>query len=83
MGNDLQRILKNALANLNDEQRKDHDECIAEGYKDEFCPKCGELFLANVHFVRCYAKDCPMSNGKTLLDMWKEQIEKDADETVS
>jgi ribosomal protein S27AE len=76
------KILADALSNLNDEQRKDYDECIKRGYKDEFCPKCGSLFLANIHFIRCSANDCPMSNGKSLLDMMSEIIKKEGDEAI-
>ena len=43
-----------------------------EGYKDEFCPECGRLFMAHEHFIRCDKvrhKECPMHDGKpSLLD---------------
>lgn len=50
-----------------------HAEAIAEGYKDETCPKCGTLFEAHIHFIRCDAESCPMKSTKdtrTLLDMF-------------
>jgi len=33
-----------------------HDEAIAAGYKDETCPRCGKLFEAQIHFIRCDAE---------------------------
>lgn len=32
--------------------------------KDEVCKKCGTLFEAHIHFVRCDAPDCPMRSTK-------------------
>jgi uncharacterized C2H2 Zn-finger protein len=46
------------------------DQAIAEGYKDEACPKCGAVFEAQIHFIRCDAKPCPMvstQEPRTLL----------------
>ena len=45
-------------------------EAIQEGYNDEFCEKCGTVFLAHHHFVRCDKADCPMKEkgGKSLLE---------------
>jgi hypothetical protein len=63
------------IKKLSPEKLEDHDNCIKKGYKDEICPKCNTIFLANVHFVRCDEKPCPMSNGKSLLDMILEQID--------
>ena len=37
-------------------------EALARGYKDETCPKCGAIFKAHIHFVRCEAKPCPMAS---------------------
>ena len=37
-------------------------EALAEGYKDETCPKCGIEFKAYIHFVRCDADRCPMKS---------------------
>ena len=82
MNNNSKKIIAEAISKMDSEQRKDYDECIKKGYKDEFCSKCNQLFLANVHFIRCADPNCPMSNGKSLLDMWKEQLDKDADEKV-
>jgi hypothetical protein len=41
-----------------------HDEAIAAGYKDEMCPKCGTLFAAQIHFIRCDAEPCPMKSTR-------------------
>ena len=48
-----------------------YQESIAEGYTDEYCEKCGQVYLAHFHFVRCDDPDCPMKTpgGKSLLDM--------------
>jgi len=48
-----------------------HAEALAQGYKDETCSKCGTVFLAHIHFVRCHAKPCPMVSTKeprTILE---------------
>lgn len=45
---------------------------IAEGYKDETCSRCGVLFEAHIHFIRCGANPCPMRSTKdhrSLLEM--------------
>lgn len=70
--------LKLALNNLSPELKVEHDKCIAEGLKDEFCPKCDRLFLAHHHFVRCNEKSCPMSNGVSFLDMMIESLDRRA-----
>ena len=47
-----------------------HDEAIAAGYKDDVCSKCGALFEAQIHFIHCDARPCPMVSTKdqrTLL----------------
>lgn len=51
--------------------RERHKEALAEGYKDEKCLKCGTVFLAHHHMVRCDDPNCPMKTpgGKSLLDM--------------
>jgi hypothetical protein len=41
-----------------------HREALAEGLKDETCAKCGAIFYAHIHFVRCEAKPCPMVSTK-------------------
>jgi hypothetical protein len=48
-----------------------YQEALAEGYKDEVCLKCGQVYLAHFHFVRCNEPDCPMKTpgGKSLLEM--------------
>jgi hypothetical protein len=46
-------------------------EALAQGYKDETCSKCGTVFKAYVHFVRCDAKPCPMvstKDSRTILE---------------
>lgn len=73
----MEKQIKAAVALLDQAAKKDHDNCIKEGLKDEFCPKCNRLFLAHYHFVRCENKPCPMSNGKTFLEMLGEVIEKE------
>lgn len=40
------------------------DQAIVDGYKDETCAKCGTLFEAHVHFIRCEARPCPMISTK-------------------
>ncbi len=72
----MNQRIKQAIASLSDELKIEHDKCIAEGLTDEICPKCGQVFLAHIHFVRCVEKDCPMSNGKSFIDMWVEAAEK-------
>jgi hypothetical protein len=47
------------------------EAAIAQGYTDETCAKCGTLFEAHHHFVRCDARDCPMvstSDPRTLFE---------------
>lgn len=44
-----------------------HQEALAEGYKDEVCPKCGAVFLAFHHFVMCDDENCPMKDGNPSL----------------
>ena len=63
------------------DHRKLRDEAIAEGFKDERCPRdgCGRLLLAHAHFVQCELHgECPMvskslrhedGTPKTMLDM--------------
>ena len=45
-------------------------ECRAEGLKDEVCGKCGVVYLACIHFVRCADPDCPMKgpDKRSLLE---------------
>ena len=52
-------------------QEELHKEALAEGYKDEKCPKCGTMFLAHHHFVRCNEAECPMkstTDTKSVLE---------------
>lgn len=47
------------------------EQALAEGYKDEVCPKCGTLFEAQIHLVRCDARPCPMistTDPRTLFE---------------
>jgi hypothetical protein len=60
------------------EDRNYHAEAIAEGYKDEVCPKCNVNFPAEIHFVRCEAESCPMistKDSRTLLEMFIDNID--------
>ena len=45
-----------------------------EGYKTEVCV-CGVTFLAFHHFTDCRKKDCPFSDGVTLLERLAESCE--------
>lgn len=48
------------------------EEAISQGYKDETCPRCGGLFEAQIHFIHCDAKPCPMvstKDARTFLQM--------------
>lgn len=52
-------------------QAQIREEAIAEGYKDETCPKCGTLFEAHKHFILCDSRPCPMistSDPRSLFD---------------
>jgi len=44
----------------------------AEGYISEVC-ECGAVFLAFHHFTTCRDKNCPFSDGVSLLDRWADQ----------
>lgn len=47
------------------------EQALADGYKDEICPKCGTLFEAQIHFIRCDAVPCPMRSTvetRSVLD---------------
>ena len=57
------------------DREKLRQEAIAEGFKDETCAKCGTLFEAHIHFVRCDADDCPMKSTKdtrTILERFRD-----------
>ena len=44
-------------------------EAVNEGFKAEVCLRCGTVFSASTHFIRCVDEDCPMKDGKgSLLD---------------
>ena len=58
--------------------RKKLAEAEAEGYKNEVC-ECGLVYLAFHHYVTCRRKECPFSCGKTLLEMWQEDLDKEKD----
>ena len=62
---------------ITDDVAKLREEAIAEGYIDEICPECKTVLLANQHFVRCDSKTCPMSNGKSILEMTLEGVPND------
>lgn len=43
-----------------------------DGYKNEVCSKCGGVFLAHHHYIRCFDDPCPMkskSDTRSLLEM--------------
>lgn len=60
------------LSKLGDGGLKRHSDALAEGYKDEKCPKCKTIFLAHMHLVRCEHAphgNCPMvTDTESLLD---------------
>lgn len=70
------KTIQEEIDSLSETDKKLHDESLSEGYKDEICPTCGVVFLAHKHLVRCYIKPCPMSCGKSLLDLWMEELDK-------
>jgi hypothetical protein len=43
----------------------------AQGHKSEVC-SCGVVFLAFHHFCRCAVKDCPISDGVSVLERMLE-----------
>jgi hypothetical protein len=54
-----------------------HKRVLAEGYKDETCPKCKTLFEAHIHFVLCDVRPCPMISKKdprTLFEKWRDEV---------
>ena len=56
---------------LTDEILKLREEALAEGYKDQKCPKCEALLLANHHFLICDTSECPMrskTETRSLLE---------------
>lgn len=68
------KAITESINSLNDRMKDEHEKCIAQGYKDEICPKCDCVFLAHHHFVNCNIETCPMSNGMTLFQMMDEQL---------
>lgn len=51
------------------------EQALAEGYKDETCSKCGTLFEAQIHFIRCDVELCPMKSTtetRTLLQRFAD-----------
>lgn len=71
----MTKEIKLAISNLSPALKIEHDKCLAKGYKDEHCPKCNAIALAHHHFIDCSNNPCPMSNGKTFLDMFLEYVE--------
>lgn len=81
---EVERQLK-LLDTTGTDHRKLREEAIAEGFKDEPCPRndCDRLFLAHAHFIRCeLSGECPMVSKslrhedgtlKTMLDMLLEE----------
>jgi hypothetical protein len=74
--------IETAISLLDEKTKQEHDKCIKEGLKDEFCPKCNRLFLAHIHFIACDNDQCPMSNGKTFFDMLLELEENSEKNTI-
>ena len=70
-----QSTIEDEIAKLSPELLADHDKCLSEGLKDEYCSSCGVVFLAHHHFLQCGKPNCPMSNGKTFFEMMKEYID--------
>jgi hypothetical protein len=56
-----------------------HDEAIAAGYKDETCPKCGTLFEAQIHFIRCDAPRCPMVSTKDSRTLLQQLLDEECE----
>ena len=67
------RKIKNSIKNLTPELIIEHNKCLAEGFKDKVCPKCGVVYLAHHHFINCELGrygECPIvskSNPKSIL----------------
>ena len=61
--------------NLGGADMTPRERALADGYKDETCPRCGAVFEAQIHFIRCDAKPCPMVSTKdprTLLERFRD-----------
>jgi hypothetical protein len=56
-----------------------HAQALADGYKDETCPKCGTLFEAHIHFVHCTARPCPMISTKDPRSILERLMETDGE----
>ena len=56
------------------QNRKDSIREAMQEHKNEKCLKCGLVFMADVHAIRCDNSECPMKSedGKSLLDHWME-----------
>ncbi|MFZ2769659.1 MAG: hypothetical protein WAZ50_00860, partial [Minisyncoccia bacterium] len=52
--------IQEAIGRLDDNQKRLHAEAVAEGLKDEVCPRCESVLLAFQHFLRCDPEKCPM-----------------------
>lgn len=64
--------LEKELQELDKEGLRLRNEAMAEGHKDEKCPKCETILLAHHHLIICeYASsgNCPMvKDTESLLD---------------
>lgn len=56
------------------------EEAIAQGYKDETCPKCGTLFEAHKHFVLCYSRPCPMMSTEDSRTLFERMVDTPVDD---
>lgn len=66
-------VISGAILSLDKQGIEQHKKALEEGYKDEICPLCDTIFLAHNNFVRCgEGKNCPMSCGKTILELMGE-----------
>lgn len=73
MNKEIESIeLEKILVGLDKEELRLRNEGVAEGYKDEKCPKCDTIFLAHKHLIMCEhasSGNCPMvTDTKSLLD---------------
>ncbi len=55
-------------------------KAVEDGYPDvdQTCSKCQRVFKNYHHFVRCQMAGCPMTSGKSLLDMMRDSLEDEA-----
>ncbi len=63
--------LQQAIVALGSHERSLREKALEQGCRDETCPRCGTLFLAHKHFIKCEEADCPMIDPTlpTALDV--------------